>query len=95
MLQLQPNTPNYQTVSLTINERLKNWAEKSSSLGILFVITDQLTQKEYKVISNNGLIVATDRYYNISLNTDGTYSSDTKGGVLIKNGGYYKQQDNS
>ena len=89
MLQLQPNTPNYQTVSLTINERLKNWAEKSSSLGILFVITDQLTQKEYKVISNNGLIVATDRYYNISLNTDGTYSSDTKGGVLIENGGYY------
>ena len=87
MLQLQPNTPGYQTVSLTVNERLKNWALKASTLGVIFVLTDQMTQKEYKVICPNSIITATDRYYNISLNTDGT-EADNNGGVAILNGGY-------
>jgi len=88
MLQLQPNTPGYQTVSLTVNERLKNWALKASTLGVIFVLTDQMTQKEYKVICPNSIITATDRYYNISLNTDGT-EADNNGGVAILNGGYF------
>ena len=88
MLQLQPNTSGYQTVTLTINERFKNWINKSSSLGMLLIITDQMTQKEYRVICANSVITATDRYYNLNINTDGT-ETDTKGGVLIKNGGYY------
>jgi len=88
MLQLQPNTPGYQTITLTINERLKNWSLKDSSIGLLFVITNQMTQKEYKVICPNSLITATDRYYNISINTDGT-EANTNGGVAILNGGYF------
>ena len=88
MLQLQPNSSSIQTVTLTINERLKNWINKSTSLGMLLVITDQMTQKEYRVICRNSIITATDRYYNLSINTDGT-QPDTKGGVLIENGGYY------
>lgn len=55
---------------------------------MLLVITDQMTQKEYRVICRNSIITATDRYYNLSINTDGT-QPDTKGGVLIENGGYY------
>ena len=86
MLQLQPNTPGYQTVSLTINERLKNWPLKASTLGVIFVLTDQMTQKEYKVMCANSIITATDRYWNISINTDGT---QTKGEVTILNGGYF------
>ena len=86
MLQLQPNTPGYQTVTLTVNERFKNWSKKSSSLGVMLVLTDQMTQKEYRVICPNDIIVATDRYYNLSINTDKT---ESKGDVLLKNGGYY------
>jgi len=86
MLQLQPNTPGYQTVSLTVNERLKNWPLKADTLGVIFVLTDQMTQKEYKVMCANSIITATDRYWNISINTDGT---QTKGEVTILNGGYF------
>jgi len=86
MLQLQPNTSGYQTVSLTVNERLKNWPLKADTLGVIFVLTDQMTQKEYKVMCANSIITATDRYWNISINTDGT---QTKGEVIILNGGYF------
>ena len=86
MLQLQPNTPGYQTVTLTVNERFKNWAKKSSSLGVMLVLTDQMTQKEFRVICPNDIIVVTDRYYNLSINTDNT---ESKGELLLKNGGYY------
>ena len=88
MLQLQPNTPGYQTVSLTVNERLKNWPLKADTLGVIFVLTDQMTQKEYKVICPNSIITATDRYWNISINTDGA-DSNINGGVAILNGGYF------
>ena len=86
MLQLQPNTSGYQTVSLTVNERLKNWPLKADTLGVIIVLTDQMTQKEYKVMCANSIITATDRYWNISINTDGT---QTKGEVIILNGGYF------
>jgi len=88
MLQLQPNTPGYQTVSLTVNERLKNWPLKADTLGVIFVLTDQMTQKEYKVMCANSIITATDRYWNISINTDGS-ESNINGGVAILNGGYF------
>ena len=88
MLQLQPNTPGYQTVSLTVDERLKNWPLKADTLGVIFVLTDQMTQKEYKVMCANSIITATDRYWNISINTDGS-ESNINGGVAILNGGYF------
>ena len=89
MLQLQPNSSSFQTITCTINERLKDWDLKASTLGVLFVFTNQLTQKDYKVIFQNENIDKRERYWvmnKMRTSGDGTV---TDGGVLLSIGGYY------
>ena len=89
MLQLQPNSSSFQTITCTINERLKDWDLKTSTLGVLFVFTNQLTQKDYKVIFPNENIVKTGRYWGMSKMRTSGDSPVTEGGVLLSIGGYY------
>jgi len=89
MLQLRPNDSVYQTLVCTINERFKNWEFKDSTLGVIFVITDQLTQKEHKVIVIDVRILKYDRYWQINQITTDGLTSATEGGLNIQSGGYY------
>jgi len=89
MLQLKPNDSYYQELVCTINERFKDWVFKDSILGVLFVITDQLTQKEHKVIVPKKYIVQSPRYWRIfQITTDGS-ALPTDQGLNIQSGGYY------
>ena len=89
MLQLIPSNSSYQNLVCTINERFKNWGFKDLMQGVLFVITNQLTHKEHKVIVPKININEGQRFWRVlQITTDGLTPS-TEGGLNIQSGGYY------